>query len=113
MTPAAPMSRPQRRLVSDVFSNAMTIAASMLHFNKLFLGVVVLALVGTISDLMAGVYFAVEGKIGLVVNICVGAATQLALAVAPLLVIISWAMGSPMSLVFGNPLELFAIAGAV
>ena len=31
--------------------------------------------------------------------------------VAPLLVIGSWLMGQPMTLVFGNPLDLFAIAG--
>ena len=30
---------------------------------------------------------------------------------APLLVIVSWLMGTPMNLVFGNPLELIAIAG--
>ena len=31
---------------------------------------------------------------------------------APLLVLISWAIGKPMTLVFSNPLDLFAIAGA-
>jgi Ca2+:H+ antiporter len=48
---------------------------------------------------------------GLVLNICVGSAIQVALVVAPLLVIISWFMGHPLSLVFSNPLYLFAIAG--
>lgn len=98
---------------SDVFSDTMTIAAGMLHLNRLFLGIVVLGLIGTVSDVVAGVYFAVQGRIGLVVGICIGSATQIALLVAPLLVIISWLIGSPMSLIFRNPLELFAIAGAV
>jgi Ca2+:H+ antiporter len=31
--------------------------------------------------------------------------------VAPLLVFLSWLMGNPMTLVFENPLDLFAIAG--
>jgi Ca2+:H+ antiporter len=35
----------------------------------------------------------------------------MALVVAPLLVILSWLMGAPMTLVFKNPLDLFAIAG--
>ena len=48
---------------------------------------------------------------GLVLNICIGSAIQVALVLAPLLVIISWALGHPMTLVFSNPLHLFAIAG--
>jgi Ca2+:H+ antiporter len=34
-----------------------------------------------------------------------------ALVVAPLLVILSWLIGHPMTLVFRNPIDLFAIAG--
>ena len=36
----------------------------------------------------------------------------MALVVAPLLVLISWLIGDPMTLVFGNPLDLLAIAGS-
>ena len=49
---------------------------------------------------------------GLVVTITVGSTIQVALFTAPLLVLISWAIGHPMDLVFANPLELIAIAGA-
>ena len=42
-------------------------------------------------------------------NICIGSAIQVALVVAPVLV--SWALGKPMTLVFDNPLDLFGIAG--
>jgi Ca2+:H+ antiporter len=48
---------------------------------------------------------------GLVFSICLGSAIQMALLVAPLLVLLSWLIGHPMDLVFSNPLELFAIAG--
>ncbi len=48
---------------------------------------------------------------GLVMSICIGSAIQVALVVAPLLVILSWLLGSPMTLVFEDPLDLFAIAG--
>jgi Ca2+:H+ antiporter len=73
--------------------------------------VIVLALVGTVSDLFASVYFARRDKMGLVMSICIGSAIQVALVVAPLLVLVSWAMGTPMTLVFRDPLDLFAIAG--
>jgi Ca2+:H+ antiporter len=41
---------------------------------------------------------------------CVGSAIQIALVVAPVLVLTSWMIGRPMNLVFGSPLDLFAIA---
>jgi Ca2+:H+ antiporter len=47
----------------------------------------------------------------LALNITVGSTIQIALLVAPILVIVSYFMGRPMNLVFENPLELIAIAG--
>ena len=77
----------------------------------MFLSVIVLALIGTAADLFAAVYFAHQDRMGLVMSICIGSAIQIALVMAPLLVLISWLMGHPMDLVFTNPLDLFAIAG--
>ena len=48
---------------------------------------------------------------GLVMSICIGSGIQVALVVAPLLVVLSWLLGNPMTLVFRNPLDLFSIAG--
>jgi len=48
---------------------------------------------------------------GIVMSICIGSGLQVALVVAPLLVIFSWLIGNPMTLVFKNPVDLFAIAG--
>ena len=70
-----------------------------------------LALIGTSADLFAASWFAYRDKIGLALNICIGSAIQVALVVAPLLVLISTFMDRPMNLVFHNPLYLFAIAG--
>jgi Ca2+:H+ antiporter len=98
-------------LESELISDALTDAASTLHLSATFLGVIVLALVGTIADLFAAVWFARQDRMGLVMSICIGSAIQVALVVAPLLVILSWVIGSPMTLVFKNPLDLFAIAG--
>jgi len=49
---------------------------------------------------------------GLVMSIAVGSSIQVALLMAPLLVLISYVLGRPMNLVFSNPLELVAIAAA-
>lgn len=98
-------------LESELVSGALTAAAGALRMTPLFLGVIVLALVGTVADLFTAVWFAHQDRMGLVMTICIGSAIQIALVVAPLLVILSWLIGSPMNLVFANPLDLFAIAG--
>ena len=100
-------------LEAELVSGALEGTASSLGLTPVFMGVVVLALVGTASDLFAAAWFARQDKMGLAISICIGSAIQVALVVAPLLVLASWAMGKPMTLVFGSPLDLFAIAGTV
>jgi Ca2+:H+ antiporter len=99
-------------LEAELVSSALEKAAGALGLSEMFLGVIVLALIGTAGDLFAASWFAAEDRMGLVLQICIGSAIQVALVVAPLLVIISWTIGSPMSLVFSNPLQLFAIASS-
>jgi Ca2+:H+ antiporter len=95
---------------AELVSGSLQATASALGLSTVFLGVIVLALIGTASDLFAASWFAREGKIGLALTICVGSSIQVALVVAPLLVLASWVMGVPMTLDFSNPLDLFAIA---
>jgi Ca2+:H+ antiporter len=98
-------------LESELVSDDLAVAAETLGMTPLFLGVIVLALVGTIADLFAAVWFAHRDRMGAAMTVCIGSSIQIALVVAPLLVILSWLIGSPMTLVFNNPIELFAIAG--
>ena len=97
-------------LEAELVSGALEATAGALGLSTVFLGVIVLALIGTVSDLFAAVFFARRGKMGLVLSICVGSSIQMALVVAPLLVLTSWLLNHPMTLVFDNPLDLFAIA---
>lgn len=93
---------------AELVSGALEATASQLHLSQLFLGIVVLALVGTSADLFAAVIFAAKDKMGLVMEICLGSAIQIALVVAPLLTVLGWLVGKPMTLVFSSPLDLFA-----
>jgi Ca2+:H+ antiporter len=99
-------------LESELVADGLTDAAGTLGITPLFLGVIVLALVGTIADIFAAVWFAHTDRMGLVMSICIGSSIQIALVVAPLLVILSWFIGHPMTLIFRNPIDLFAIAGS-
>ncbi len=97
---------------ADVVAARLAGTASEIGLSPVFMGVVVLALIGTVSDLFVAVPSARAGKMDIVLGICLGSAIQIALVVAPVLVLVSWAIGHPMNLVFGNPLNLFAIASA-
>ncbi|MGX4805488.1 calcium/proton exchanger [Bradyrhizobium guangdongense] len=95
---------------SEFISDMLIPTAGTLRMAPEFLGVIVLALVGTSADIFAAGWFAHRDQMALALNICIGSAIQLVLVVAPLLVLISAFMAKPMTLVFVNPLHLFAIA---
>ena len=95
---------------AELASTGLEAASTQLKLSPVFMGVVVLALVGTAADLFAAVVFARQDKMEIVFTMCIGSAIQIALVVAPVLVLASWVIGHPMNLVFGSPLDLFAIA---
>jgi Ca2+:H+ antiporter len=98
-------------LESELVSGALEASARSLGLSEFFLGVTVLAIIGNAAEYFAAVYFARQDRMGLVMSITVGSSIQVALLTAPVLVIVSYFIGHPMNLVFGNPLELIAIAG--
>ena len=95
--------------MSEILSGALEATSQTLGLSPFFLGIIVLAVVGNFAEYISGSYFARQGKIGLAINIAVGATIQVALFTAPVLVLISYLIGKPMNLVFGSPLELVAI----
>lgn len=99
-------------LEAELVSGALEATAATLGLTPFFLGITVLAVIGNAAEYISAVYFARQDRMGLVLSITVGSSIQIALLVAPVLVIVSYLMGTPMNLVFTNPLELIAIAGA-
>lgn len=98
-------------LEAELVSGALEHTAESLHLSPFFLGIIVLPFVGNAAEYFSAIYFARKDQMGLVMNIAVGASLQVVLLTAPLLVLLSYAMGHPMNLVFSNPIELIAIAG--
>ena len=91
---------------AELASAALEATSTQLGLSPVFMGVVVLALVGTAADLFAAVVFARQDKMDIVFSMCIGSAIQIALVVAPVLVLASWVIGYPMNLVFRSPLDL-------
>ena len=97
---------------AEIVSSTVEPTATRLGLTPFFLGVVLLAIVGNAAEYISAVYFARRGRMGLAVSITVGSTIQVGLLVAPLLVIVSYFVGHRLNLVFSNPIELIAIAGA-
>lgn len=97
---------------AELVAGALEPTAQRLGLSLLFVGVIVLPLVGNAAEYASALYFARRDKMGLVMMISVGSSIQIALMTAPALVLVSYAIGHPMNLVFSNPLELMAIAGS-
>lgn len=89
-------------------------AGRALGMNQVFLGVIVVAIVGNAAEHSTAVLVAMKDKMDLALNIAVGSSLQIALFVAPVLVFASMLMGHPHPLdLHFSPLELIAVVLAV
>ena len=88
-------------LVSEVFVESVQGAALALGMSKAFVGFIVVALVGAAAEMASAFSGARKNRMDLSVGIALGSSTQIALFVAPVLVLASYALGpSPMTLQF-------------
>ena len=86
--------------------------AGTLAIHELFLGAVVVAVIGNATEHISAVLAAIKDNMDLAISITAGSSIQIALFVAPLLVIISFLMGKPMDLVF-TLFEILAVFASV
>lgn len=97
---------------SELLVESLEEATADLGLPALFTGVIFLPIIGNAAEHATAVTVAVKNKMDLSVSVAVGSSLQIALFVAPLLVIIGWIIGQPMDLNF-NPFELVAVAVSV
>ncbi len=97
---------------AEVLIGALSPALTALGMTELFAGVVVVALVGNAAEHYSAITAALDDQMTLALQISIGSSAQIALMVGPALVLLSHAMGSPMSLVF-NAFEITAIGLSV
>ena len=99
--------------MSEILVGGAEEAAHALGMTEVFVGVIVVALVGNAAEHSTAVLVALRNKMDLSIQIAVGSSLQIALFIAPLLVFLSYAIGpAPMDLVF-SPLEVVAVAVSV
>lgn len=88
-------------LISEVFVASMQDAANTMGMTDAFVGFVIVALVGGIPEMAASFSGARRNRLDLSVGVALGSATQIAVCVVPVLVLLSYVIGpSPMTLQF-------------
>jgi len=97
---------------SELLVESLESATSQLGLPALFTGVILLPIIGNAAEHATAVTVAMKNKMDLSISVAVGSSMQIALFVAPVLVIAGWIIGQPMDLDF-NPFELVAVAVAV
>jgi Ca2+:H+ antiporter len=95
-------------LVSEFLVGAVDAAGSSLGLGKVFMGVIVIAVVGNAAEHSTAIIVARKGQMDLALGIAMGSAMQIALFVAPVLVIAGHLIGHPMGLEF-TVLEVSAV----
>jgi Ca2+:H+ antiporter len=100
-------------LMSEILVDSITETAEQISLSQFFIGAVVVAIVGNAAEHWVAVLVAAKNKMDLAVNIAIGSSAQIALFVAPVLVVCSFFLGPhPMPLVF-NAFEIGGVILAV
>jgi Ca2+:H+ antiporter len=100
-------------VMSEILVGSISEASDDIGLSEFFVGVFVVAIVGNAAEHWVAVLVAAKNKMDLAVNIAIGSSAQIALFVAPVLVLASFVVGpDPMALVF-NGYELGALLFAV
>ncbi len=99
-------------IMSETLVASLEEAVHVLGWSELFVGVILIPVIGNAAEHLTAVTVAMKNKMDLSLGIAVGSSTQIALFVAPLLVLISLFFSTQMNFLF-QPFELVVIGLAV
>ena len=98
--------------MSEVLVGAVEATSHAFGLTRVFVGVIVIAVIGNAAEHSTAVLMATRDKMDLALNIAIGSSIQIALFVAPLLVFVSRVMPhGPLDLLF-TPFEVLAVLAA-
>ena len=86
--------------MSEMLVGSVEEASHALGLTEVFVGVVVVAIIGNAAEHSTAILVALKNRMDLALHIGIGSSIQIALLVAPLLVLLGRAMGQPMDLLF-------------
>lgn len=101
-------------LMSEFLVGALEPTVEQLGMSKLFIGLILVPIVGNAAEHSSAILFAARDKMDIAIEIAIGSSTQIALFIAPVLVFISLLIGNPMDFIFtGFEIAAVAFAGAI
>jgi Ca2+:H+ antiporter len=100
-------------IMAEFLVAAATETAESLGWSEIFVGVIVVAIIGNAAEHSTAIVMAAKNRMDASINIAVGSSIQVALFVAPLLVFLSYFIGKggPLDLIF-TPLEVIAVVAS-
>jgi Ca2+:H+ antiporter len=96
-------------LVSDWFVTALEPAIGALHISQAFAGLVVVAIAGNAIENVVGIQLAYRNQANYALSVIINSPLQVALVLAPGLVLLSFLTGTTLTLVFA-PMLVVAVA---
>jgi Ca2+:H+ antiporter len=99
-------------LMAEFLVGAVEQARESLGLTEVFVGVIVVAIIGNAAENSAAILMATRNKMDLSLSIALGSSLQIALFVAPVLLFASYLFGRPMDLEFTIP-EVVAVVAAI
>jgi Ca2+:H+ antiporter len=99
-------------LMSEFLVSSLEPALETLGLSELFVGLILIPVIGNVAEHIVAVEVALKNKIELSLEIALSSSQQIALFVAPVLVFVSLLFGHHLTLVF-NTFELVALIAAV
>jgi len=99
-------------LESEFLVGGIEPVTEALGWSQFFIGIIIIPIIGNAAEHFTAVTMALKNKMDLSFEIAVGSSTQIAMLVTPLLVFLSFAFGSPMTMMF-NYNEIVVVALAV
>lgn len=98
--------------VSEALVHTFETVAKSFGWSELFIGVIIVAIVGNVAEHASAIIMAYKNKVDIAVEIAIGSTLQIAMFVAPVLVLLSMFFTIKMPLVFTVP-ELISMITAV
>ncbi len=101
-------------LMSEFLTGALQETTEELGLSKLFVGLIVVPIIGNAAEHSSAVVLALKDKMDVSIEIAIGSSVQIALFVAPVLVFASLAVGQPMDYIFtGYEIAAVAFSAAI
>jgi Ca2+:H+ antiporter len=94
--------------MSELLVSSIGPVVALLGWSQVFIGIVILSVIGNVAEFASAIRVALKNNMDLAFQIAIGSATQIAMFVAPALVLVSVFFTTRMTLIFGT-FELVAL----